>query len=247
MIEKISSLLQNIAKTNHTKEINSTLPILLHILKKESKDTYLIKMGNLQTTTKSQKELSIGGKYLANVTKSSVGSILLSNLAPYPKLLDEIKNSPIKLTPQDLKDFLSKDYKHFLEEWKGFLLEHLTQAPTRESFLFFGNLLLSLQKEVLTLIMNEDKKENLLQIKKKKSNQQLEFYALYPHLGGINGLIYKKDTDLMLRLEVTFDSIKSLLEKHITSLNLFSQVDIFKRESIEPLFGFENHLLDLRS
>ncbi|WP_104697066.1 MULTISPECIES: hypothetical protein [unclassified Helicobacter] len=247
MIEKISSLLQNISKISHTKEINNTLPILLQVLKKESKDIYLIKMGNMQTTTKSQKELLIGGKYLANVTKSSIGSILLSNLTPYPKLLDEIGNSPIKLTHHDLKKFLNKDYKIFLEEWKTFLLEHLSQAPTRENFLFLGNMLLSLQKEILTLIVNEDKKDNLLQIKKKKSRQELEFYALYPHLGSIDGLIYQKGQDLGLRLIVTFDSVKNLLEKNISSLDSFSQIDIFKTETIEPLFNFKDHLLDLRS
>lgn len=247
MIEKISSLLQNISKSANTKEINNTLPILLHILKKEGKDTYFIKMGNLQTKTKSQKELIIGAKYLANVNKSSVGSILLSNLTPYPKILDDIKEAPLKLKHEELKNFLSKDAKDFTQEWKNFLLDHFVQASNKNDFLFFGNMLLSLQKEILTLIVSEENKDSLLQIKKNKTLSQLEFYALYPHLGDINGIVsLDADKNLTLKLEVKFESIKNLLEKNLSSLDLFSQVHIIKSENISPLFSFEDHLLNLK-
>ena len=245
MIAKVSALMQNLAKTASAKEFNNALPVLLHILKKEGKDLYSIKMGNLTTQTKSQKELTIGAKYFANVARSSVGSILLSQLAPYPKALESLTNATLKMRHEELQNFLAKDAGNFLEEYKGFLLEHFANASNKNEFLFFGNMLLSLQKEVLTLVIQEGGRDSLLQTKRGKEPSELEFYALYPNLGSLSGVVYQKDGGVGLRIQTSFISVQKILQKHASALGYFSQVDILHTPNIEPFFLPQTHLLDL--
>lgn len=248
MISKIAALIQNFSNLSTTKEFNNALPVLLHILKKEGKELYTIKMGNIVTKTKSQKELIIGAKYFANVTKSSVDSILLRNLVLYPKTLENLKEAPLKLQYQELQTFLSKDAKNFFEEYKNLMLDYFANSHTKNEFLFFGNMLLSLQKEILSLVVNQNNKESFLQIKKNKQNNILEFYALYPNLGNLNGMVYKlEDSGIGLKIQTEFESVKELLEYHCKELESFSQILITKTTNIEPLYLFEDHLLNLRA
>ncbi|CBG40550.1 hypothetical protein [Helicobacter mustelae] len=245
MIQKIASLSQSIQKLSQHQEINNTLPVLIHVLQKQSKDLYQIKIGNLITQTKSQKELMIGAKYLATLQKNPTGTLILSHLWLYPKALESLQNAPLKFSINDLKELL-KNPEKFHEEWKSFLVEKFAHAPSKQEFLFFGNMLLSLQKNITSLVIDQDGKNHILQIKK-MPQQSLEFYALYPNLGAISGLVYKSQGGVGLNLNVPFANVKNLLEKHLDTLHFFAQKQITLTPNIPPLFSFEDNLLDLWS
>lgn len=245
MIQKIASLSQSIAKLSQQKEFNNALPVLLHILEKQSKNTYKVKIGNLITQTKSQKELIVGARYFANLQKSSVGTLLLSNLNAYPKSLEIFQDAPFKLSFENLKELFSST-DGFLKEWKEFLLDKFIHASDKNDFLFFGNMLLSLQKNVISLIVNQDRKDHILQIKKHEKHN-LEFYALYPNLGSLNGVVYKtSDNTLGLNLNTSFENTQTLLKNNLKSLKIFDIMQINLQPNIEPLYAFESSLLDLR-
>lgn len=244
MISRITALTQNLTKISQNKDFNNTLPVLLKILNKESKDHYSIKIGNLTQQTKSLKELQIGARYFANISKSSVGTTLISNLTPYPEKFGDLDLSPLRFTHASLKKFFDKDK---LLEYKDFLTQQFLQAPNRNDFLFYGNTLLALQKNIYHFVVDENGQNKILQLKAKKGKQSLEFYALFPNLGSLSGLVYyDENQDLSLRLITHFHSVKRLLEKKIENLKGFHNVEILVQNDIPPLFVFDEHLLNIK-
>ncbi|MFC3847150.1 hypothetical protein ACFOPX_01185 [Helicobacter baculiformis] len=249
MLNPISALLslqqlQNLLKDN-PQHFNATLPLLLKVLEKKGAQKYLLQLGNQIVETKSQKPLIVGQNYWALMQKSSVGAIMLSNLTPQPKIVAQLKNAPLTLEIKDLPTLLSQ------EDFKGYketLIQHLTHATTKQDFLLLGNLLLSLQHQVASFVIRDNHKEALLQFKPKKAKQQrLDFYALYPHLGPLQGSIIFHDPGLELYLNVAYESVRTLLQAHQHKLRGFENVHIATAtNSIEPLFDFEESLLDTR-
>lgn len=251
MLEHIRSL-ANLSKIGgeikNITEFNGTLPILLKVLSKSKNGQYLLKMGNTTIETKSHKELFVGQKYWANMSKSSVGAIVLSNLIRPPKMLEMIEKSPLKFDTQDL-DKIFKDFKSdTLNELKDFLLDRLPLAQSRVEFLNLGNLLLSLHNGVVSLVISDGQKDGLLQIKKGKNKKQsLEFYALYPHLGAIRGRVYLVEDGVSVEIWVLYESVKKLLEANKDKLKGFDNIEIYQEKDIQPLFEFEEGVLDIKA
>ncbi|WP_104695130.1 hypothetical protein [Helicobacter salomonis] len=249
MLNPISALLglnqlQELLK-DQPKQFNATLPLLLKVLEKKGAQKYLLQLGNQIIETKSQKPLVIGQSYWALMQKSSVGAIMLSHLTPQPKIMEQLKDAPLKLDIKDLPTlFTQEDFKGY----KDMLVQHFAHATTKQDFLLLGNLLLSLQHQVVSLVIKDRHKEALLQFKPKKDKQQrLDFYALYPHLGPLQGSIIFHNPALELFMHVVYESTKTLLQTHQYALKGFENVHISTSPCpIEPLFVFEENLLDTR-
>ncbi|WP_120944583.1 MULTISPECIES: hypothetical protein [Helicobacter] len=247
MLNPISALLslnqlQELLK-DQPKQFNATLPILLKVLEKKGAQKYLLQLGNQIVETKSQKPLSIGQNYWALMQKSSVGAIQLSKLTPQPKIIEQLKDAPLKLEIKDLPSLLGQeDFKGY----KDMLVQHFSHATTKQDFLLLGNLLLSLQHQVASFVIQDRHKQALVQFKKGKQ-QRLDFYALYPHLGPLQGSILFHDPGLSLHLGVAYESVQHLLLAHQHTLKGFESVLIATINPIEPLFGFEESLLDARA
>ncbi|BDQ27361.1 hypothetical protein [Helicobacter heilmannii] len=241
-------LLQDLLKDHpRVQNFNGTLPLLLKVLEKKGADQYLLQLGNQVLESKSQKNLVLGKTYWALVHKSSVGATMLSNLIPQPPILAELKNAPLKLDLQELHKLLSHESKEVFKDYHEQILQHFTHAPTRQDFLFFGNLLLSLQHEVASFVITDGHKESLVQFKKGGQKERLEFYALYPHLGPLQGVLYKQDGGVCLSLGVAYESVANLLREQTGSLKGFSHIEIYTAKTLpEPLFNFEENLLDTR-
>ncbi|WP_121021686.1 hypothetical protein [Helicobacter vulpis] len=222
---------------------NATLPLLLKVLEKKGAQKYLLQLGNQIVETKSQKPLVVGQSYWALMQKSSVGAIMLSHLTPQPKILEQLKDAPLKLDIKDLPTlFKQEDFKGY----QDMLIQHWTHATSKQDFLFLGNLLLSLQHQVVSFVIQDRHKEALVQFKKAKQ-QRLDFYALYPHLGPLQGSVIFHDPGLELFIQVHYQATKALLQAHQNALKGFERVHISASlDPIEPLFVFEESLLDTR-
>ncbi|MDO7253009.1 hypothetical protein [Helicobacter cappadocius] len=251
MLEHVKSLAQLSKVGTEIKnitEFNATLPILLKVLSKAKNGEFLLKMGNTTITTKSQKELLVGQKYWANMSKSSVGAIILSNLVRPPKMLEMIEKSPLKFSIQDLDKIFKESKLESFGEYKDFLLDKLLLAQNRSEFLNLGNLLLSLHNEVVSLVISDEHKDGLVQVKKSKNKKQsLEFYALYPHLGALNGRVYLLEDGVGLEIWVLYESVKKILEANKDKLKGFQSIAIYQEKDIRPLFEFEEGVLDIRA
>ncbi|RKU95276.1 hypothetical protein DB721_03645 [Helicobacter pylori] len=242
MLEALNALnqLNALHSKNAAHHFNATLPILLKVLEKQDKDLFLLQVGNRIIPTKSEQELKINQPYFATMQRNQLGDIVLKNLVPAPKILDALDDLPA-LEMKKLKEILSAKDNTPLKEYKEFLSEKLVHAKSSQEFLNTANMLLSLQSQVLSFLIENERKKAFLQMKAKK--QSVDFYALYPNLGEIGGVIYLKEKEKQLFLKTTLQRTKEVLKEAQNTLLGFSFVEIVC-EKTPMLFAFEDRLLD---
>lgn len=242
MLEALNALnqLNALHSKNAAHHFNATLPILLKVLEKQDKDLFLLQVGNKIIPTKSEQELKINQPYFAIMQRNQLGDIVLKNLVPAPKILDALDDLPA-IEMKKLKEILSAKDNTPLKEYKEFLSEKLIHAKNSQEFLNTANMLLSLQSQVLSFVVENERKKAFLQIKAKK--QSVDFYALYPNLGEIGGAIYLKEKEKQLFLKTTLQRTKEVLKEAQNTLLGFSFVEIVC-EKTPMLFAFEERLLD---
>ncbi|WQV36522.1 hypothetical protein KVM15_04120 [Helicobacter pylori] len=242
MLEALNALnqLNALHSKNAAHHFNATLPILLKVLEKQDKDLFLLQVGNKIIPTKSEQELKINQPYFATMQRNQLGDIVLKNLVPAPKILDALDDLPA-LEMKKIKEILSTKDNTPLKEYKEFLSEKLIHAKNSQEFLNTANMLLSLQSQVLSFVIENERKKAFLQMKAKK--QSVDFYALYPNLGEIGGVIYLKEKEKQLFLKTTLQRTKEVLKEAQNTLLGFSFVEI-ACEKTPMLFAFEDRLLD---
>ncbi|MFP6338077.1 hypothetical protein ACLGET_01950 [Helicobacter pylori] len=242
MLEALNALnqLNALHSKNAAHHFNATLPILLKVLEKQDKDLFLLQVGNKIIPTKSEQELKINQPYFATMQRNQLGDIVLKNLVPAPKILDALDDLPT-LEMKQIKEILSAKDNTPLKEYKEFLSEKLVHAKSSQEFLNTANMLLSLQSQVLSFVVENERKKAFLQMKAKK--QSVDFYALYPNLGEICGVIYLKEKEKQLFLKTTLQRTKEVLKEAQNTLLGFSFVEIVC-EKTPMLFAFEERLLD---
>ncbi|WP_231223570.1 hypothetical protein [Helicobacter pylori] len=242
MLEALNALnqLNALHSKNAAHHFNATLPILLKVLEKQDKDLFLLQVGNRIIPTKSEQELKINQPYFAIMQRDRLGDIVLKNLVPAPKILDALDDLPA-LEMKQIKEILSAKDNTPLKEYKEFLSEKLVHAKNSQEFLNTANMLLSLQSQVLSFVIENERKKAFLQMKAKK--QSVDFYALYPNLGEIGGVIYLKEKEKQLFLKTTLQRTKEVLKEAQNTLLGFSFVEIVC-EKTPMLFAFEERLLD---
>ncbi len=242
MLEALNALnqLNALHSKNAAHHFNATLPILLKVLEKQDKDLFLLQVGNKIIPTKSEQELKINQPYFATMQRNQLGDIVLKNLVPAPKILDALDDLPA-IEMKKIKEILSAKDNTPLKEYKEFLSEKLIHAKNSQEFLNTANMLLSLQSQVLSFVVENERKKAFLQMKAKK--QSVDFYALYPNLGEIGGVIYLKEKEKQLFLKTTLQRTKEVLKEAQNTLLGFSFVEIVC-EKTPMLFAFEERLLD---
>ncbi|WQX36842.1 hypothetical protein KVK13_02915 [Helicobacter pylori] len=242
MLEALNALnqLNALHSKNAAHHFNATLPILLKVLEKQDKDLFLLQVGNRIIPTKSEQELKINQPYFATMQRNQLGDIVLKNLVPAPKILDGLDDLPA-LEMKKIKEILSAKDNTPLKEYKEFLSEKLVHAKNSQEFLNTANMLLSLQSQVLSFVVENERKKAFLQMKAKK--QSVDFYALYPNLGEIGGVIYLKEKEKQLFLKTSLQRTKEVLKEAQNTLLGFSSVEIVC-EKTPMLFAFEERLLD---
>ncbi|NHA92753.1 hypothetical protein EWZ79_07375 [Helicobacter pylori] len=242
MLEALNALnqLNALHSKNAAHHFNATLPILLKVLEKQDKDLFLLQVGNRIIPTRSEQELKINQPYFATMQRNQLGDIVLKNLVPAPKILDALNDLPA-IEMKQIKEILSAKDNTPLKEYKEFLSEKLIHAKNSQEFLNTANMLLSLQSQVLSFVIENERKKAFLQMKAKK--QSVDFYALYPNLGEIGGVIYLKEKEKQLFLKTTLQRTKEVLKEAQNTLLGFSFVEI-ACEKTPMLFAFEERLLD---
>ncbi|GAA8539549.1 hypothetical protein HpBT274_07980 [Helicobacter pylori] len=243
MLEALNAInqLNALHSKNAAHHFNATLPILLKVLEKQDKDLFLLQVGNRIIPTKSEQELKINQPYFATMQRDRLGDIVLKNLVPAPKILDALDDLPV-LEMKKIKEILSAKDNTPLKEYKELLSEKLIHAKNPQEFLNTANMLLSLQSQVLSFVIENERKKAFLQVKAKK--QSVDFYALYHNLGEIGGVIYLKEKEKQLFLKTSLQRTKEILKEAQNTLLGFSCVEI-TCEKTPMLFAFEERLLDM--
>ncbi|MDD6056572.1 MAG: hypothetical protein SOW25_00295 [Helicobacter sp.] len=251
MIKQLSQLAQvqnALAKSDKPTQFNAALPMKLEVMEKMQGIRYMIKVGNIAMETKSFKDLEIGGKYWALMSRTNSGQISLSNLIKQPNLLKD-ENMPLRLNLKNFAEFLQSGENPF-ESLKGFLSERLANAESKWEFAFLSQMLLSLKQKVLTLPLkyDEEDKNALMQMRKRRIKEQecLEFYCVFANLGATSGLLWDFKEGVRLDISVMYKSVAKLLEANLENLAFIREANISVNSDISPLYDFSSSLLDIK-
>lgn len=244
-INQLSSLAKLIS-TNPSEAKAFIKLATVDVLKSLGDGKYTVSLDNKTLTAQSDKPLSEGAKYWSQLTQPKNGMAQLSNLQKMPQQLQKFQNSTVEYSLKDLQTLLKSEKPEALV--KKNLLEHLSNATTKDEFSSASNLLLSLQNNTFTIPLNLNNYFSVLQFKKrynKKSKRtQLDFYAALEFLGPISGIITLEDGSINIDLNVAFEKTKNFLEDDME--NFSYDISISLIENIEPLYNANiNSLLDI--
>jgi hypothetical protein len=221
-LSKIGKVLKTLNRLEGIKEFNASLPIKIEVKKEINPIRFLIQLGNREIETKSYIPLKVGNKYLAQI-KENKYSIQIKNLKDYPKILDTLKK--INFT----KELLTPDKKE--------IMHHLANSNNKTEFIFWMNILIAMHQKIYHLIIN-DKKKALMQLKYKKNT--LKFYAVFEHLGEIEGILFNDN----LKLFCEFNSTISLINLYKNELPFIVEVN---KKEIDSLYEFSENLINLKA
>lgn len=234
LISKLSQITQNqILKT-----YNINLPITLEVLEKRA-FSYLVKLGHTIIEAKSAQELRVGAKYWAILKDTNTGDNIISNLVLKPQVAEIMNSSSIAIS---VKEFLvlleSKKPKQII---KDNLINIMQTTQNRDDFLLSSNMLLAMEQNITSLVISDNGRKSLLQIRP-KNKQEVEFSAIFAHLGVVWGKIYSSD---VLLLKVQFQNVLNLLNKYKSELNYLSKVEIICDKNITLLSNLcDENLID---
>jgi len=220
-ISKLGKVLKTLNRLEGIKEFNATLPVKIEVKKEINPIRYLIKLGNREVETKSNLPLIVGKKYFAQINEYK-SSIQISNLKPFPEILEILEKISFK---EKLIKFSKKE-----------ILQHLANSNSKTEFIFFTNILLALQEKIYHLIINE-KKKALMQYKYSKN--RVKFYAVFNHLGEIEGEITVDSLTIYSPYKATLQLIEQYKDE--LTLNVF-----LKQTEVKELFNFSENLLNLK-
>ncbi len=220
-ISEIGKLLKALNRFENIGEFNSRLPVRIEIKKQINEFNYLINLGNKkEIVTKSFVKLN-PGKYFALIKEKGL-NIQITNLKKIPQLFTIFEKTNLK-------------ENHFSKET---ILNHLSNATNKTEFIFFTNLFIAVQKKIFHLAINE-KRKALLQYKYQKN--KLHFFAVFNHLGEIEGKIFANKLIIFSPYKNTINLIK----QNKNSLNL--TIETHLKTDIKPLYEFSENLFNLKA
>ena len=228
-ISQIGKILKQTNRLSMPSNINNTLPITITVKKQLSQNEYLLELGRKNIKTYSQIKLELNTKYKAIIQQTDT-KINIKNLTKIPNIFLNFPDS-LELPSLDLsKDSFAQTDKNY----KNFLLHQLSQAHSKEEFLFFSQLFLAFNQGIRHFLINDQRKA-LFQTKYKKN--KIKFYGYFENLGGVGGEIYLADS-IYLNLMVEFQNSLELLKANLKNLKGL-KVNI-KKETTKPLFDIKN-------
>jgi ERCC4-type nuclease len=116
-------------------------------------------------------------------------------------------------------------------------MHHLANSNNKTEFIFWMNILIAMHQKIYHLIIN-DKKKALMQLKYKKNT--LKFYAVFEHLGEIEGILFNDN----LKLFCEFNSTISLINLYKNELPFIVEVN---KKEIDSLYEFSENLINLKA
>jgi len=244
-ISQLSSLVKLI--TTNPNEAKSLIKLIsVDVLKSLGDSKYTISIDNKRLTAQSEKPLSEGSKYWAQLTQTKSSTPNLSNILKQPPILENFKNYSLEYSLKDLQTILNSKKPEVI--MKQNLLENLSNATSKDEFSNNSALLLSLHNQIMTIPIKYNNYFSILQFKKrynkKTKKNQIDFYAALELLGPISGVISLDNGTVHVKLNVAFDKTKQFLENYMN--NLSYDTDISVVQTIEPLYNTNiNSILDI--
>jgi len=223
-ISKLGKILKATNRLEGIKEFNATLPVKIEVKKEINPIRYLIKLGNRELETKSSFPLTVGKRYYAEIYENKT-KLQIKNLKEIPQILEMLEKIKINSEKDKIQTFDKKE-----------ILQRLALSESKTEFVFFTNMLLAFEQKIYHLIINE-KKKAILQYKYSKN--RVKFYAVFNHLGELEGEI---DSERLI-IYSPYSATLQLINEYKNELDL--ELFIYKKE-VFPIYKFSENLLNLK-
>lgn len=215
-------------RLNMITEFNNKLPVEIEVKKEINPIRYLLQVGNKSLETKSYTTLEVGKRYFGELTQQKE-SLTIKNLVKIPEFF--------KVLEMENETFMPKE----TIKYKETLLEKLSNAPTKEQFIFFTQLFLAYNQGIYHLIINEERKA-VMQLRYKE--KKIKFFAIFQNLGALEGELFLNKT-LFLHLRFEFESSRRFVSEYINELTDFEVT--LSTQKTTPLYNFsQDSLLNLK-
>ncbi len=234
-LSSVASLFKVIQNSDPKTAAALTKLLDIEVLKSLGENRYILNVAGKELTALSQQKLVPNEHYLARFETSQNTKPTLSHLVKVPKLFTKLpllQHLDLFVDAKDLARSLGS--KEALQSFKDTLLKELATAPSKEHFQSLTPFLLALHQNILSIPLHFYDTFALLQFKKrynKKTKKSfLDFYAFFPHLGPISGVISNEE----VKIHVAFEEIKEFLENKSDEVGYVVHIEI--SETITPLY-----------
>ncbi len=248
-LARVDTLLGKLA----TARFNALLPVNIEVLQKQPDQRYRLLVGTKPVETRSEMPLEVGSKYWGVMREHPQShAITLSGLLQKPKLLQ--KSGMVSFlpdfTPEKLAAVLSE--KSPKAQMKLMLLEHMTEAKSKQEFMTLANMITALNQDVFTMLLRYGDQKRLFQFKKRRHQSEtssqdgmIDFYAAFEHIGPVEGVVEVHGDIRRMTLYLYYSQSLAFLEQQLPALGFDGRL-LPAKKRIAPLYEPVSSLLDIK-
>lgn len=204
--------------------LNNSLPLNIKVLEKTSYNRYLLKFGNKTLSTKSLKELTVGGEYWGEISQNG-NLISVSNLIQKPNF-GAVLADGVSLIEKVLFD----ENLHWFYEM---CINGLKNAQQKVQFELYGDILMALNQNIIHIVFEYENQAGLFQLKRLKD--RIYCYLIYLNFAP---LLFEFQNAALIKIKTPYNVVKSLLKG-------FFECEICV-ENFEMLYNKDQNLVDFR-
>ncbi|MDD3462860.1 MAG: hypothetical protein PHW07_04375 [Sulfurospirillaceae bacterium] len=238
---KLNKVINSGSSSGNLQQFNANLPIGISVLKQIDPLRYKLLFGKREITTKSQKRLEVGGHYWGEFGEGKEGVLLISNLEKKPDIFDD--DAHFLDLEFELFEDIFKTKEQPIQLFKSFILSKMAESTTNQNaFMVCENILLSLNKSIISLPLLQDGRKTLFQFH--IDSQSVVFYMAFENLGPVEGIISFENDIFKTTLAVKFEKTLFWMKKELKNLNIDSSLSL--KSKICPLYEIKKALLDVK-
>lgn len=199
--------------------LNNSLPLNIKVLEKTSYNRYLLKFGNKTLSTKSLKNLVVGGEYWGEISQNG-NLISVSNLIQKPNLGTLLENGSEIIE----KIIYEKNLSLFYE----FCVNMLTNSTNKLHFDLWSDIFMALSENIIHIPFIYEGFPQLFQLK--KSANVVQIYLIFLNFAP---LLFFYDKNRLVYIKTPYATVASLLERFFKAqIKIDSNFDVFWKKSI---------------
>ncbi|MGP1484799.1 MAG: hypothetical protein ACTTJC_01665 [Campylobacter sp.] len=206
--------------------LNTSLPISIKVMEKIGYNRYNLKFGNKNLSTKSMKNLKIGGEYWGEISSGNE-NIVINNLYEKPDL-----NSTNTLT--NGLDLIERLINEETTKWfYEFIASELENAKNKSEFEIYTHMLLALQNGVIYIPFIYSLNFGVFHAK--KINNIMQIYLIFSNFPPI---LFSFTNDKITKISTPFKKVARYLQDEFNV-----EVEI---KNFEQLYITNNQIVDFK-
>lgn len=199
--------------------LNNSLPLNIKVLEKTSYNRYLLRFGNKTLSTKSMKNLNVGGEYWGEISQNG-NLISVSNLMEKPNIGYLLENGSSIIE----KIIYEKSLSSFYE----LCINMLISSKDKANFDLWSDIFMALSENVIHIPFVYEGFPQLFQLK--KSGNMMQIYLIFLNYAPLL-FLYQKQR--LISIKTPYSTVASLLKSFFdVEIKIDSNFNMLWKKSI---------------